>query len=94
MTDHDQINVTSTGVQEMKAGDRIRIQTIYGHSDHTVVYFRYALGIFRDEGDARAGNFLPLHELYEPGPESAEDYEPNIGPYHTNMVPAWMDIPK
>lgn len=82
----------------MKAGDHIRVQMYtMGHRSHTqdfyVEEFRYCLGIFLSEDDRTAGHFTPLCELYEPGPESKEDYISNYGPYHTNMVQAWMDIP-
>lgn len=83
----------------MKAGDKIRIQKyIFGcpsHlEDYTIEEFRYCLGIFESEAHRKAGDFTPLCELYERGPESKEGYISNYGPYVTNMVQAWMDIPK
>lgn len=83
----------------MKAGDRIRVQKyIMGHpshyDDHIVEEFRYCLGIFLDEAHRRAGNFTPLCDLYEPGPESEQHYISNYGEYHTNMVQGWMDLPR
>lgn len=83
----------------MKAGDRIRLQ-LYGFSgyrleqkDYTVEEFRYCLGIFLSDSARKAGNFTPLCELYEPGPNSEKSYIPNYGEYYTNQVQGWMDIP-
>ena len=78
----------------MKAGDRIRVFRIYGDTaDYTVEEFRHCLGIFVSEAHRKAGMFTPLCDLYEPGPESKQDYIPNFGEYFTNEVQAWMDIP-
>lgn len=82
----------------MKAGDRIRIQKyIMGVAvytdDYTVEEFRYCLGVFVSEDAREAGNFLPLCNLYENGPESVESYISNYGEYWTNQVQSWMDIP-
>ena len=82
----------------MKSGDRIRVQKyIMGHPSHTDDYtveeFRHCLGIFLSGGDRTAGNFTPLCELFEPGPDSEEKYISNYGTYHTNTVQGWMDIP-
>lgn len=83
----------------MRAGDRIRLQIYMGvhpidQEDFTVEEFRYCLGIFLSPEDRTAGKFTPLCDLYEPGPESEQGYIPNYGEYHTNMIPAWMDIPR
>jgi len=82
----------------MKAGARIRIQRYYlGHpidqTDHTAEEFRHCLGVFLSDSHREAGEFTPLCDLYEPGPESERKYIPNHGEYVTNMVPAWMDLP-
>jgi hypothetical protein len=82
----------------MQAGDQIRVQKyIMGHASHTDDYtveeFRYCLGVFLSCCDKTAGEFTPLCELYEPGPESEQRYISNYGEYHTNMVQGWMDIP-
>jgi hypothetical protein len=82
----------------MKAGDRIRVQIymmgVACHlEDYTVEEFRYCLGIFTSDERRRAGLFTPLCELYEPGPESEDDYIPNFGSYMTKQVQSWMDIP-
>jgi hypothetical protein len=78
----------------MEAGDRIRVITRYGTEDHTVEEFRFCLGVFLSDAHRQAGDFTPLCELYEPGPESEERYISNYGSYHTNQVPAWADIPR
>lgn len=83
----------------MKVGDKIRVpshwgNTIIGWTDYTVEEFRFCLGIFVDEEHRKAGEFTPLCEMYEPGPESEEGYISNYGPYYTNMVPVWGDIPE
>ena len=85
----------------MKAGDKIKCFTyIMGHQstfnpkEFTVEEFRYCLGVFESETHRKMGRFTPLCDLYEPGPESEEKYMSNMGNYHTNMVQAWMDIPK
>ena len=82
----------------MKIGSRIRVTTYVmgfksGFEDYTVEEFRYCLGIFQSEEHRRAGNFTPLCELYERGPDSEDDYIPNYGSYVTNMVQGWSDIP-
>lgn len=82
----------------MKSGDRIRLTTYImgyesGTEDFTVEEFRYCLGIFQSDEDRTASKFTPLCELYEPGPESNNDYISNYGPYMTNQVQSWMDIP-
>lgn len=82
----------------MKIGDRIRLQHyMYGKkshlSDHTIEEFRFCLGVFLSQDDRTAGNFTPLCELYEPGPDSEKKYIPNYGEYYTNEVQGWMDIP-
>lgn len=82
----------------MKAGDRIRVQKyIMGHKSHTedftVEKFRYCLGIFQSEDHRKAGNFTPLCDLYERGPDSKDSYISNYGEYYTNPVQGWMDIP-
>lgn len=83
----------------MKAGDRIRIiREIWGYrtgtEDFTVEEFRHCLGIFESEAHREAGRFTPLCELYERGPESEEKYISNFGEYTTNMVPAFMNLPR
>ena len=82
----------------MKAGDKVRLtEYCMGHAigtnDFTVEEFRYCLGIFESELHRMAGRFTPLCELYERGPESEDSYISNFGPYVTNMVPAFMNIP-
>ena len=81
----------------MKAGDRIRVFTYTmgrrtGAKDLTVEEFRYCLGVFGNAQHRKAGDFTPLCNLYEPGPESVREYISNFGEYHTNMVQAWMDM--
>ncbi len=83
----------------MKAGDRIRVQKyIMGHpaytDDYTVEEFRHCLGIFLSGAHREAGEFTPLCDLYEPGPDSEKRYISNYGEYHTNMVQGWMDLPR
>ena len=78
----------------MKAGDRIRVSHYYGNEDFTVEEFRFCLGFFESDEHRKAGQFTPLCELYEKGPESVEGYISNFGTYYTNPVQAWMDIPK
>ena len=82
----------------MKAGDRIRIQRYLNgypieQTDHIVEEFRHCLGIFLSKECREAGEFTPLCELYEPGPDSEQKYISNHGEYYTNMVQAWMDLP-
>jgi len=82
----------------MEAGNKIRIQKyIMGHASHTDDYiveeFRHCLGVFLSEQAREAGCFTPLCELYEPGPDSKQNYISNYGEYWTNQVQAWMDIP-
>lgn len=82
----------------MKVGDKIRVQKyIFNHPlevvDYTVEEFRFCLGIFVTGSHREAGDFTPLCELYEPGPDSAQRYISNYGEYHTNMVQSWMDMP-
>jgi hypothetical protein len=81
----------------MKAGDKIRLFEycmghIVGTNDFIVEEFRYCLGIFESEQDREAGNFTPLCNLYEKGPDSEQKYISNYGEYYTNMVQSWMDI--
>lgn len=83
----------------MKTGDRIRLDVgwrgMYSElEDFTVEEFRYCLGIFRSEDHRKAGNFTPLCDLYTRGPESEDGYISNYGEYITNMIPAFMNIPK
>jgi len=83
----------------MKEGDKIRCLThmgryVTGTIDFTVEKFRHCLGVFESENDRMAGRFTPLCGMYEIGPESKQKYLSNYGEYHTNMVQAWMDIPK
>lgn len=78
----------------MKAGDKIRVFSIYGDTkDLTVEEFRYCLGVFASEQHREAEMFTPLCELYENGADSEQKYISNFGEYHTNKVQAWMDIP-
>lgn len=82
----------------MKAGDRIRVTTYImgyesGFEDYTVEEFRYCLGIFQSPQHRQAGNFTPLCELFERGPDSENSYISNYGEYVTNMVQGWSDIP-
>lgn len=86
----------------MKVGDRIRLQfnDPAGNpdpdrlKDFTVEEFRHCLGVFLSEDDRKAGAFTPLCQLYGNGPESEDDYISNWGPYRTNQVPVWMDLPR
>jgi hypothetical protein len=82
----------------MKSGDRIRVTTYImgyesGFEDYTVEEFRYCLGIFQSPQHRQAGNFTPLCELFERGPDSENSYISNYGEYVTNMVQGWSDIP-
>jgi len=82
----------------MKIGDKIRLQFyIFGKPSHCEDYiieeFRFCLGIFKSASHRQAGNFTPLCELYEPGPDSERKYISNYGEYYTNPVQSWMDIP-
>ena len=82
----------------MKAGDKIRLTYyIFGHNagceDYTVEEFRFCLGIFKSEEHRVMDRFVPLCDLYEHGPESENRYMSNEGPYATNMVPSFMNIP-
>jgi hypothetical protein len=82
----------------MKAGDRIRVQQYImgypiGTEDYTVEEFRFCLGFFESDEHRKASMFTPLCNLYERGPESVESYISNFGPYFTNPVQGWMDIP-
>lgn len=79
----------------MEAGCKIRLEHEYGGTDDYVVeVFRHCLGVFLSPAHREAGDFTPLCELYGKGPESEEGYVGNHGAYWTNMVPAWMDIPR
>ena len=82
----------------MEEGDRIRVFKYAmgyrtGTKDVVVEKFRHCLGFFASENDRTAGNFTPLFNIYEKGPDSVEKYIPNYGAYHTNMVRGWMDLP-
>jgi hypothetical protein len=81
----------------MKAGDKIRLQRyIFGHpanlADYEVEEFRHCLGIFESPACRKAGNFTPLCNLYENGPDSQNGYISNYGEYTTNQVPSFMNI--
>ena len=81
----------------MKAGDKIRLdcgwQGMYSDmQDFTVEEFRFCLGIFQSDQHREAGNFTPLCDLYEAGPESENKYISNYGDYNTNEVPRFMMI--
>jgi hypothetical protein len=83
----------------MEVGDRIKVFVYYrgietGSKDLVVEKFRHCLGVFESEQDRVVGNFTPLCELYEPGPESEKKYMPNYGEYYTNEVQAWVDLPR
>jgi len=82
----------------MKVGDKIRLDVgcagMYTElKDFTVEEFRYCLGIFKSDDHRRAGKFTPLCDLYAAGPESNEEYISNFGPYTSNQVPVFMNIP-
>lgn len=81
----------------MKAGDRIRLDCgwagMYSDmQDFTIEEFRFCLGIFQSEQHREAGDFTPLCDLYESGPESENKYISNYGDYNTNEVPRFMSI--
>ena len=83
----------------MKAGDRIRLSVYVlgatnGCEDYTVEEFRHALGIFRSEHHRQAQRFIPLCDLYEPGPEAEECFLPRFGIYHSEYVPVFMNLPR
>ena len=83
----------------MKAGDRIRLTTymmghVTGTEDFTVEEFRFCLGIFGEGCSRENGRFTPLCELYEDGPESEDGYTSNVGPYRSNQVPSFMNLPR
>ena len=83
----------------MEQGERIRVKTycmghVTGFEDFTVELFRHCLGIFHTEQDRQAQQFTPLCELYEPGPDSKQDYISNYGEYQTQWVQAWGDLPR
>jgi len=78
----------------MKAGDKIKVFTVYGDTaDYIVEEFRYCLGVFASPQHREAGYFTPLCDLYENGAESEQKYISNYGEYYSNQVQAWMDIP-
>lgn len=82
----------------MRAGNRIRVTTYCmghadGYEDFTVEEFRHCLGIFRSPQDREAGNFTPLCELFERGPDSQNKYISNYGEYVSDMVQGWSDLP-
>ena len=82
----------------MKAGNKIKVPYyIFGNlvdwEEYTVEEFRYCLGIFKSDQHRLAGNFTPLCELYESGPDSERAYISNYGEYTTNEVQAWIDLP-
>jgi len=82
----------------MEAGDKIRVfKYMMGHRtgthDYIVEEFRHCLGVFKSGAHRTAGQFTPLSDLYEPGPDSEQKYISNYGEYHTNMIQAWMDLP-
>jgi hypothetical protein len=80
----------------MQVGCKIKIPCSWGgYEPETFIVeeFRYCLGIFRDEDHRKAGKFTPLCDLFERGPESEEGYISNFGPYITNQVQAWIDVP-
>jgi hypothetical protein len=84
----------------MKAGDRIRLTEYImgthpiGTNDYTVEEFRFCLGIFQSEQHRKAESFTPLCDIYDRGPDSENKYISNFGEYVSNLVPAFMNIPK
>ncbi len=82
----------------MKAGDKIRLFTYIMSKrqndtrDLVVEEFRYCLGVFATKEARIAGRFTPLCNLYEPGPDSKQEYLSNYGEYHINMVQCWMNL--
>lgn len=84
----------------MRVGDKIRVQRyMFGQypthqEDFIIEEFRFALGFFESDAHRVMGKFTPLCDLYERGPESENKYMPNEGEYTTNLVPAWMDLPR
>jgi hypothetical protein len=83
----------------MKAGDRIKVDMGWSgmYSDYqnfTVEEFRYCLGIFASDDHRKAGKFTPLCEMYERGPESRNEYISNFGEYTSNLVQAFMNLPR
>lgn len=81
---------------KLQVGDKIRLQHPFmGYcTDFIVEEFRQCLGIFQSDADRLAGKFTPLCDLWGEGPDSKKDYIGNYGPYYTNQVPIWMNIPK
>lgn len=82
----------------MRAGNGIKVpEYCFGHlvgwNYFIVEEFRHCLGIFQSDQHRKAGNFTPLCELYERGPDSENSYISNYGEYVTNMVQAWIDVP-
>ena len=82
----------------MKVGDRIKVDVGWTgmYSDYqsfTVEEFRYCLGIFASDDHRKAGKFTPLCALYERGPESKDEYISNFGPYASNLVQGFINIP-
>ena len=82
----------------MKAGCKIRVTTYVmgyecGFEDFVVEEFRYCLGMFKTDQHREAGNFTPLCELYERGPDSQNKYLSNYGEYVSDMVQGWSDLP-
>jgi len=83
----------------MKTGDRIRLTTyVMGHvsgtEDFTIEEFRFCLGIFTEGQSRKNGMFTPLCDLYEDGPDSEDGYTPHMGPYRSNQVPIFMNLPR
>ena len=83
----------------MKAGDRIKVDMGWSgmysdYQDFTVEEFRYCLGIFASDDHRKAGKFTPLCEMYERGPESRNEYISNFGEYTSNLVQAFMNLPR
>jgi len=79
----------------IEEGDRIRVKLQWGQlEDFTIEKFRFCLGVFASDEHRIAGNFTPLCELYESGPDSERLYISNYGEYITNKVPMFMQLPK
>ena len=60
------------------------------YDEYEVILFRGCLGIFETEQHKEMGRITPICNLYEAGPDSENKYMSNIGPYQTNLVPAFI----
>ena len=82
----------------MKVGDRIRLD-VGGYcgtdlKDFSIEEFRHTLGVFTSENARTAGQFTPICEMYDRGPDSVNKYLSNWGEYISNQVPMFMNLPK